>query len=215
MAAGRFEIRITTEEVQALADRLGSIDEGSLGLAAMAGVNAVAERTYRTARQRMISGIGLSESYIDDRMQLEPATVPINPTAFITARYRHTTLGTYGAQQIVQAAKHPKRSKGDARLGIAPGFKSAGISVEVTRGSRKPISYAFFMPMMAGNVLGGNGMGMFKRTGDGPKDYEAMYGPSVYQLFRTAITGMYEDIETDLRTTVEASVVEEIRKALI
>lgn len=214
MAAGRFEIRITTEEVQALADRLGSIDEGTLGLAAMQGVNAVAERTYSTARRKMLSGIGLSESYVDERMKLELATVPINPTAFITARYRHTTLGTYGAKQLVQAVKHPKRSKGDARLGIAPGSKSAGISVEVTRGSRKPISYAFFMPMRAGNTLGGNGMGMFKRTGDGPKDYEAMYGPSVYQLFRATVSGIYEDIETDLRTTIEASVVDEIRKAL-
>lgn len=214
MAAGRFEIKISTEEVQALADTLGAIDEGTLGVAAMRSVNEVAERTYATARGKMISGIGLTEGYVDERMKFEPATVPINPTAFITARYRHTTLGTYGAKQLTQATKHPKRSKGDARLGIAPGAKSAGISVEVTRGSRKPISYAFFMPMRAGNASGGNGMGMFKRTGDGPKDYEPMYGPSVYQLFRATVSGIFDDIEADLRETVGASVAAELQKAL-
>lgn len=212
--ANSFIITIRPDEVKGLASALGGITNERMTRATVLAVNQVAERTYTTAKKKMLSGINLPESYLDEKFILTPAPEG-RPIALITARRRHTSLARYSPKQMMQPAKHPAKSKGDARLGIPSGMKSAGVRVEVTRGSAKPISYAFFMPMKAGRgEPGTNGMGLFERIGPNKKDYKTLYGPSVYQLFRTAVGGIYDDIETDLRATVVAATRAEIEKAL-
>lgn len=43
---------------------------------------------------------------------------------------------------------------------------------------------AFLIPMRAGTEAGGNGKGVFIRTGKGRGDIKHLYGPSPDQLFR-------------------------------
>lgn len=189
----RFDIALDATQVEALAERAGRIDAALLGEAMLGAVNRVADRTYTTSRRAMIAGINLSPEYLTQRMSLRLGTDVRNPNAVITARRRHTSLATYGAKQLVQPVKHPARSKGDPSRGIPAGMKAAGVSVEVTRGQRKNLPEAFLM-----RRLNGNGFGVFAKTGPGRKDYRHLYGPSVYQLFKSTITRTRTDISQDL-----------------
>lgn len=205
----RFEISLDVSQVAALADRVGRIDGELLGQITLGAVNRVAARTYTTSQAAMLAGINLSPEYLHERMSLKLGADSSRPRAVITARRRHTTLATYGARQLTQPVKHPARSKGDARLGIPPGQKAAGVSVEVRRGQRKNMRGAFLMPL-----LNGNGFGVFLKTGPGKKDYKHLYGPSVYQLFKATLERMHADIQQDLFGEVSTSLDSEIEKVL-
>lgn len=100
------------------------------------------------------------------------------PVAVVAARKRAVRLARFGALQLTKAAP---RAKGDAKRGIAPGRKQAGVSVNVVRANgRKPMKGAFMMPLRAGKVDGGNGMGVFIREGSRLKH---LYGPSPHGAF--------------------------------
>jgi len=202
MSQSAFKVEIDISRIERLGEALGGIDSGSLGEASMRAVNAVADETYDLARPRMLATINLTDTYVRDRMTVNHATNPNNVSASIVAsgdKSSMTILARYGARQLVQPVKHPARSRGDQLYSrnIAPGMKAAGISVEVTRGGRKPITNAFFMPLRnAGTV------GLFTREGDGKKAYLHRYGPSVYQLFRTTARNMIDEVTDNLENTL-------------
>ncbi|UZZ64513.1 neck protein of type 1 [Curvibacter phage PCA1] len=208
-----FNVDIDVAGLQSLADRLGTLDAESLGSAALRAVNSIADETYELARPRMIDSINLSDDYVQKRMRVEHATSPDNATATIIASGRRpdmTILARYGARQMTQPAKHMSQSRGDKLYSrnIAPGMKSAGISVEVTRSSRKTIANGFFMPLR-----NGNGVGLFTREGPGKKNYKHRYGPSVYQLFRVTAENMVGEVSENLETRLLDEVDRELNKA--
>jgi hypothetical protein len=208
---GRFHVGIDVREIEALASRIGEIDPEALGQAGLRAVNQVTDRVYALSRQRMNAGINLSDAYLDEAMEVRHATDPLRPRATIAARFRATTLARYDARQLVQPNKKPQSGKGDSLRGIPKGLKQAGVSVEVTRGQRKPVlgTKAFLMPLK-----NGNGMGVFVREGAGKKNYRHLYAPSVYQLFRTQVDALFDDIGEDLTATVRSEVELEIERAL-
>lgn len=202
MSQSAFKVEIDISRIERLGEALGGIDAGSLGEASMRAVNTVADETYDLARPRMLATINLTDTYVRDRMTVNHATNPNNVSASIVAsgaRNDMTILARYGARQLVQPVKHPARSRGDQfySRNIAPGMKAAGISVEVTRGARKPITNAFFMPLR--NV---GTVGLFTREGKGDKNYKHRYGPSVYQLFRTTARNMIDEVTDNLENTL-------------
>lgn len=202
MSQSAFKVEIDISRIERLGEALGGIDASSLGEASMRAVNTVADETYDLARPRMLATINLTDTYVRDRMTVNHATNPNNVSASIVAKGSKgamTILARYGARQLVQPVKHPARSRGDQLYSrnIAPGMKAAGISVEVTRGARKPITNAFFMPLK-----GGNGIGLFTREGEGDKNYKHRYGPSVYQLFRTTARNMIDEVADNLENTL-------------
>lgn len=208
-----FNVDIDVASVSALADRLSTLDADSLGGAALRAVNAIADETYDLARPRMIDKINLSDAYVQKRMRVEHATDPNKASATIIAsgsRPDMTILARYGARQLTQPVKHPSRSRGDQLYSrnMAPGQKSGGISVEVTRSSRKTIANGFFMPLK-----NGNGVGLFTREGPGKKNYKHRYGPSVYQLFRVTADSMLGEVGDNLQTRLLSEVDREINKA--
>jgi hypothetical protein len=205
-----MRVTLDISRVGHLVNQLGELDSEAFGRMAMQVVNEVADDTYELARPRMLAAINLTDGYVKDRMSVKHATSPDRPSADIVASGASssmTQLVRYGARQLVQPVKHPKRSKGDQLYArhIAPGMKSAGISVEVTRGGRKPVEHGFFMPLR-----NGNGVGLFTRHGDGKKDYKIRYGPSVYQLFSHVASGMLGEVGDAL----EASLVEKATKLM-
>ncbi|WP_316150056.1 phage tail protein [Cupriavidus sp. BIC8F] len=241
MAGGRasaFQVTIETATLQEVADSLAHLDDATLGRAAVTAVNQVANKAYADARQKMNAGINLPDSYLDDRMSVEPATDPAKPTAKILARGRSTTLTQYGATQLTRPVKYPNDSFkagaygmnprkpgkslewklriGNAKLGIPVGMKQDGISVEVTRGARKPITkvQSFFLrAKKSGNLLV-----MTRKPGTSGKkrgDLRSLYGPSVYQLFRAALDEAFlDDVADRLGKTVVALTADELKKAL-
>ncbi|MGH7461959.1 MAG: hypothetical protein ACREMA_13170, partial [Longimicrobiales bacterium] len=143
----------------------------------------------------------------------------------------------YGAQQLTRPVKYPNDSfkpgvmgknprkagtllpwklrVGNEALGIPVGMKQNGISVEVTRGGRKPITsvQSFFIRGRSGNMLV-----MTRKPGTTGKkrgDLKALYGPSVYQLFRAALDDTFlTNVADNLSKSVVTLTVDELKKAL-
>lgn len=225
-----FRVQIDTADVLQAADRLDSVTVQTLGRTTLAAVNQVAQQGYASARKKMIAGINLSDDYLQQRMQFEPATNAQRPVAYVVARGRNTTLGSYGGRQMMQPVRFPngsfvpgalgknprkpgallpwKERKGDPLRGIPVNQKQAGLSVEVTRGRRKTISYAFVIPK--------NGVMLsVKRVRGTRNKVEPLYGPSVYQLFRASLSDDFlRALADDLSTTVLDLTYEELAKAL-
>ena len=237
MARTGFSVTVATSELEEVANSLSHLDDATLARAAVTAVNQVTSKAFVDARAKMNAGINLPDSYLDSRMAFEPATETGKPTARITARYRHTTLTQYGAQQMTRVVKYPNESIpvgamgknprkagallpwkariGNEALGIPVGMKQAGVSVEVTRGARKQITkvQSFFIRGKGGNMLV-----MTRKpgtSGKGKGDLQALYGPSVYQLFRAALDETFlNDVAVRLGSTVAALTADELRKAL-
>lgn len=186
-----------------LDNTLAALSAEQIGQVNVEAVNEVTTRSYDTARGRMIAGINLPDSYLRERMSITPASNIKRPEAVIRAAYRHTLLSRYGARQVTQIGSG--RGRGDPSRGIAPGSRGAGVSVEVTRGSRKTIQSAFLM-----RLKNGNGMGLFVRD-PGAKKPRVLYGPSVWQLFRKQIENMAPEILDDLERTATAGLTRLIR----
>lgn len=195
-----FDARQLVDIDEDLAEIDDAINRGSVRA-----VNEVVDRTYDTARKRMNAGINLDDQYISRKLTVNHATA--QPRATIVAAGDLTILGRYNPKILLKPVKHPGRSKGDASRGIAPGLKAAGVSVEVTRGSSKPIDNGFLMPLRSSN-----GMGVFTRGADDKVRHR--YGPSVYQLFRTTVELIEPEIAADLEETATAAIQIEVRKAI-
>ena len=199
-------ISVDVSQLKGLADKLTAVDAAAIGAASLASVNSVTERAYTAARKRMIAGINLPDAYLRERMSITPASDPERPVAVIRAAYKHTVLGRYAPKQLTRPASG--RAKGDSSRGIPAGLRGAGVSIEVTRGSRKPISNAFIMPLK-----NGNGIGVFVRD-PGSKSPRILYGPSVYQLFRATIDVIKGSIEDDLEATTISALGKLVKDAL-
>lgn len=168
------------DKLRRMAASVRAIPEASQR-AATRSVNAVASKVATQARRDIASQVNLPQSYIADQMRTTPATAD-KPVAVIRMRMRAIRLARFAASQVTKAAP---RAKGDVRRGIAKGRKQAGVSVKVARqGGRKIMQGAFLVPLRAGKTAGGNGMGVFVRTGKGRDAIKHLYGPSPDQLFR-------------------------------
>ena len=207
---------LDTSQVDALAASLASLDDATLGRANLAAVNAVTTRAQRAAREKMDAGVNLPASYIDERLTFEPATDARRPVATVTSPYKGTGLGRFSAVQVTQPVQVVKRRRGDPGRGIPAGQKQAGISVEVVRGQRKPISYAFVIPGIKSND--GTPV-VFENTGPGGKKnkgkLKALTSLSVYQLFRHVLDEKaLAAIGDDLQATTVVTTAHEIERLI-
>ena len=174
-------------------------------------INQVAAKTMTRARRAITSQVRLSASYVRERMTLQRANRE-KPSAVIRARQRPTRLATYGAAQLTRVAAE---AGGDALRGIPAGRKQAGVSVGVKKsGGRKKMRGAFLVPLRAGNVGGGNGLGVFVRTGPARRDIKHLYGPSVDQLFNGVAETLTPEIETELEAALVRQITYEVDKAM-
>lgn len=228
-----LDIKIDITAVSGLAERLGLLDAQAFGDLAVRTVNVVADETYDLVRPRMVNTVNLTDSYVQSRMEVRHAKSANDATATIIARGSGadmTILARYGAKQLMQPVKYPNASFaagargrnpkkpgsalswkpriGDASRGIPVDMKGAGISVEVTRGSRKDIAGGFLM-----HLNNGNGVGLFTRSGD-KLTMKHRYGPSVYQLFSVAATKMLDDIGESLESQLVIEAEKLFTKAL-
>lgn len=177
--------------IRAAGKRIRSLPDAQ-ARAAFRAVNSVTAKVTTMARRDIASEINLPQSYIAEQMRVAKAT-PAVPVAVIRMRMRAVRLARFAAAQITKAAP---RAKGDARRGITKGRKQAGVTVKVARkGGRKTMRGAFLMPLRAGKTDGGNGMGVFVRTGRGRDAIKHRYGPSPDQLFRRWRTQAAPDIQ--------------------
>lgn len=206
-----FSVSIDVDQVGALADKLGRLTPDRVGALLVGAINATVDTAYDMSRKAILNGINLTDDYVQARMTVEHASEN-KPVARIVAfggKGYTASLSHYGAMQETQPVQNPSRSKGDPARGIASGQKAAGLSVEVTRGSRKPVAHGFTMPGKRdreGNLL------VFTRDGAGK--IKSRVGPSVYQLFRVAGAKIEGQVADDLQSAVVDAAEAQLLKAL-
>lgn len=209
--AGAFSIQVDIAQVEHLADKLAGLSPERVGELMVEAINATTDTAYELSRKAILSGINLTDSYVQSHMVIEKATAQ-NPTAAIVAfgsRGHITGLSHYGAMQLKQNTLHPSRSRGDPARSIPAGQKAAGMSVEVTRGSRKPLAHGFTMPGKKdsdGNPL------VFTR--DRNNKIRSRSGPSVYQLFKVAIPLVENQVYGNLERAVLDAAEQQFAKEL-
>ena len=209
-----YALKIDASQVVKLGERLAQASGEEIGRASVTALNEVVDRTYELARDKMIAGINLTDDYLRRRMTLQHAT-PGKPVASITAsgaRNATTVLGRYDAKPVIVANNKGRPGKGNKALGIPPGQKQAGVTVEVTRGKTSDgfVPRGFLLPLNRGTEAGGNGMGVFARSRDGKLRHR--YGPSVYQLFAYQVERIVNDVTEDLEETLIGQVTEVLQK---
>lgn len=211
-----YALKIDASQVVKLGERLAQANGEEIGRASVTALNEVVDRTYELARDKMIAGINLTDDYLRRRMTLQHAT-PGKPVASITAsgaRNATTVLGRYDAKPVIVVNNKGRPGKGNKALGIPPGQKQAGVTVEVTRGNVSDgfVPRGFLLPLNRGTEAGGNGMGVFARTKDGKLRHR--YGPSVYQLFAYQVERIVNDVTDDLEDTLAEQVDLALQKAI-
>ena len=211
-----YALKIDASQVVKLGERLAQVSGEEIGRASVTALNEVVDRTYELARDKMIAGINLSDDYLRRRMTLQHAT-PGKPVASITAsgaRNATTVLGRYDAKPVIVVNNKGRPGKGNKALGIPPGQKQAGVTVEVTRGQISDgfVPRGFLLPLNRGTETGGNGMGVFARSRDGKLRHR--YGPSVYQLFAYQVERIVNDVADDLEDTLAEQVDLALQKAI-
>lgn len=110
-----------------------------------------------------------------------------------------------------------KKRVGAPQLGIPVEQKQAGLSIEVVRGRRKTISYAFLASANAGKVAGGQGLLVFARSKSDTKGkgkLHPMYSLSVWQMFRKQLKSVAVFIEKELDRDLSDEINAEINKVL-
>ena len=211
-----YALKIDASQVVKLGERLAQASGEEIGRASVTALNEVVDRTYELARDKMIAGINLTDDYLRRRMTVAHAT-PGKPVASITAsgaRNATTVLGRYDAKPVIVANNKGRPGKGNKALGIPPGQKQAGVTVEVTRGKTSDgfVPRGFLLPLNRGTEAGGNGMGVFARSRDGKLRHR--YGPSVYQLFAYQVERIVNDVTDDLEDTLAEQVDLALQKAI-
>lgn len=201
-------ITLDVSGLTGLASRLAALSGAQLQLAGSEAVNAVAERTEPKLRESIIATVNLSNAYVAERTGIryaQPGTA--QAVATIYAPYRHTPLGRYAPQIMQQAARSPiKRLKGNAPLGIPKGLKPLVVNVEVIRGQRKDIQNPSAFMVAKIKDSDGNPLIFVRRTAERKSKLRALYGPSVYQLFRVARDTHIDEISNDLQLELMAEV---------
>lgn len=205
-----MKITLDTQALQALANDLGLMP-AAIDRALANVLNELAPQVMQRAQRKIVSRVKLSPAYIEDRMSWSKATVT-RPVAIIKSRERATRLATFMAQQRIIGATSKAGAKGDPLRGIPPKFKQAGVYTGIKPGSNMLLKHAFLMPLRAGSVAGGNGMGIFVHTGPGKKDIRQLYGPSVNQLFRGVSEEMQEPVLQEMEDALRASIIAEMNR---
>ncbi len=201
-----FELKVDSKSLSDLSKGLGSVML-NLGHASASAINTTVDSTTKRSKITITTQINLTPPYVDKKFSVTKATDD-NPTATITARDGPTVLTRFNAKQVITPAT---RAKGDRSRAIPPGYKSGGVSVNVkTGGARGVIEHGFLMKLRAGAVSGGNGFGVFTRTGPGKNDYRQRYGPSVDQAFKVVL----REIAPSVGQELEANAVKELDKTI-
>lgn len=198
MAAKRtaFDVKFNVSQVEDLAQKLEQLTPEQVGEFMVDAVNEVTGRTYLLARKTMLAGINLTDSYVQQKMQVERASTS-KPVASIVAfgdKANLTNLSHYGAMQVTKAGA----GRGDKARGIPAGQRAAGLSVEVIKGKREQFQFGFTLP--GKNDGEGNPL-VFARKRD-TKKIVSRRGPAVYMLFRVASTKIEDQVYGDLQSAV-------------
>ena len=213
--ATKTALRIDMAQVAALTGKIGKLEPAELGSNLVSAINEVADRAYDFARKRMTDSVNLTDDYVRRKMVVQAATAQ-RPEARITAsgaREDMTPLSRYDAKMVLAPRKSPKARPTTGGLRLPSGMRQRGVEVRVAKASGgATLLYGFMQPLLAGIEAGGNDLGVFTRSKSGVKRHR--YGPAVYQLFRTQMPNITDDVGEDLQRTVGDAAEANLREIL-
>ena len=213
--ATKTALRIDMAQVEALTGKIGKLEPAELGSNLVSAINEVADRAYDFARKRMTDSVNLTDDYVRRKMAVQAATAQ-RPEARITAsgaRSDMTPLSRYDAKMVLAPRKSPKARPTTGGLRLPSGMRQRGVEVQVAKASGgATLLYGFMQPLRAGVEAGGNDLGVFTRSKSGVKRHR--YGPAVYQLFRTQMPNITDDVGEDLQRTVGDAAEANLREIL-
>lgn len=213
--ATKTALRIDMAQVEALTGKIGKLEPAELGSNLVSAINEVADRAYDFARKRMTDSVNLTDDYVRRKMVIQAATAQ-RPEARITAsgaRSDTTPLARYDAKMVLAPRKSPKARPTTGGLRLPSGMRQRGVEVQVAKASGgATLLYGFMQPLRAGIEAGGNDLGVFTRSKSGVKRHR--YGPAVYQLFRTQMPNITDDVGEDLQRTVGDAAEANLREIL-
>lgn len=213
--ATKTALRIDMAQVEALTGKIGKLEPTELGSNLVSAINEVADRAYDFARKRMTDSVNLTDDYVRRKMVVQAATAQ-RPEARITAsgaRSDMTPLSRYDAKMVLAPRKSPKARPTTGGLRLPSGMRQRGVEVQVAKASGgATLLYGFMQPLRAGIEAGGNDLGVFTRSKSGVKRHR--YGPAVYQLFRTQMPNIKDDVGEDLQRTVGDAAEANLREIL-
>lgn len=186
-SALRARIEALKTEIKQEAERLPELAR----IAVDHGANIAYQRAIDQAAQQYV----LTPAYVKKHLWLVPSSSK-RFEARVTGTHRSTLIDRFKRpQNHTVAVKHPRRSKGNPRAGVARGRKLSGITTEVRRGNPVGWRSAFWIPLNRGRSSGGNGMALALRTGSGRGDFKVLHTVSVGQIWRRLRDEMQSDIE--------------------
>ena len=80
-----IDLTINVDEVIDATTRIKRVESALVGATAVSAINKVLPRTYDSAAKKMLSGINLPRSDLDDQMSIEKASDPLKPQGAIVA----------------------------------------------------------------------------------------------------------------------------------
>ena len=199
---------IGIDQVEGLANRLAELGAEDFSKAAIGALNSQIDKTYELARDRITTGVNLTDDYLRRRFAVDKASDK-KLEASITARGDRqfmTRLVHYGATMTIVPRTGKGRSRNNGRLGIPQGYKQQGVGVAVKPAGGKYGARLYMLRLRSGSAQGEN-YGVFYRENGKSKQ---LYGPSVYQLFATQLRTMDDEITDGL----EQALAEEIDKQI-
>lgn len=228
-------ISIDVSDLERFNADLAGLTPEQLAASTVGAINRVTDDSYDLLRKTILSGINLTDQYVQRKMDVEHATER-NPKAEIVAyggKGYLTSLSHYGQVQEttvvnwtnamlesmgVDIGPWPKWTwrRGDSARDIPADEKQAGISVEVVRGQRKVIGAkggrpAFILPGKRdseGNPL------IAKRIPGTRRKVDVLSGPSVYQLAAVAIPKIEDEVAEDLVEAVREAATRQLLETI-
>lgn len=178
---------------------LGAIGGEALARIATDSLNQAAERAYDLGKTKLRGELNLSTAYFDKRFELRKAQYSATPKASLFAGSYYTTLAHYNAQTVVENRPVFRGTK------LVP--KQTAVLVEVTRGAMKEVRAGHKDVFVIDKIRDSEGNPMiFQRlpgkTKGNKSKLKALYGPSVYQLFKTHLPTIAVELNDDLEKTI-------------
>lgn len=212
MATRRTAISIGIDQIKAMADDVGRLGAAALAEAAVTSLNETIDSTYDLARERITTGINLTDDYLRRRMEVRHATTGKLEAEIVATGQKSmmTRLASYDAAMVLVPRRTTRPSRSRGLLPIPPGQKQSGVGVTVLRGAPKTIGDAFLLRLRAGSEQGDK-FGVFRRVNGKLKH---LYGPSVYQLFAYQAGRIEDEVADELQQNLLDQVEQQMQKVL-
>lgn len=185
-----FDIKFDISPLVAITNGLNTLPE-RISAVSISTINQVAATTITRTVISASEQVNIPKDYARSHFTQVDATES-EPFAVITASDTPRSLVKFTPVQLsVPASSY---AKGGGAGKVRPGYRAAGVSVNVKSGAAPGVlQHGFFMTT-------NSGLGIYTRSANG--QIKKRFGPSVEQIFKANIESTKADVENELQKVV-------------